>query len=226
MVIADEPQNIIQAPSGAACSGLNAWPRLCLWRSSPCRSYRSLFEWRTVSDINMALLTELALGIALWESAAAMANTYTQIYIQVVFAVQGRQSLVRPDRKEELQKYMTGIVSRQGQKLIAIHCMPDHTHVLIGLRPNIALSDLVGDIKTGSTNHINEQRWVLGRFSWQEGFGAFSYSQSQLKGVIDYIQEQVAHHARKTFRQEYLSFLKKYEVPHNEQYIFRPMEEE
>jgi putative transposase len=175
---------------------------------------------------NLVLLTELALGVTLWEFAGAMANTYTQIYIQVVFAVQGRQSLVRPERKEELQKYITGIVTRQGQKLIAVHCMPDYTHVLIGLRPNIALSDLVGDIKTGSTNHINEQRWVPGRFSWQEGFGAFSYSHSQLKGVIDYIRDQVKHHARKTFRQEYLAFLKKYEVPHDERYIFRPVEED
>ena len=174
----------------------------------------------------MALRTELAVRVTLWESDGAMANTYTQIYIQVVFAVQGRPSLIRPERKEDLQKYMTGIVSRQGQKLIAIHCMPDHTHVLIGLRPNIALSDLVGDIKTGSTNHINEQRWVPGRFSWQEGFGAFSYSHSQLKGIIDYIRDQVRHHARKTFRQEYLTFLKKYEVPHDERYIFRPVDEE
>ena len=130
----------------------------------------------------MALLTELVPIVVFWEAASNMANTYTQIYIQVVFAVQGRQSLIRPERKEELQKYMTGIVTRQGQKLIAIHCMPDHTHLLIGLKPSIALSDLVGDIKTGSTNHINENRWVPGRFSWQEGFGAFSYSHSQLKG--------------------------------------------
>jgi putative transposase len=174
----------------------------------------------------MSLLTELALRGILWESASGMANTYTQIYIQVVFAVQGRQSLIRPERKEELQKYITGIITRQGQKLIAIHCMPDHTHLLIGLRPIIALSDLVGDIKTGSTNHINENRWVLGRFAWQEGFGAFSYSHSQLTGVIDYIRDQVKHHARKTFRQEYLAFLKKYEVPHDERYIFKPLDEE
>ena len=91
-----------------------------------------------------------------------MANTYTQIYVQVVFAVQGRQNLIRPERKEELHKYITGIVTRQGQKLLAIHCMPDHTHILIGLKPNMALSDLVHDIKTGSTNHINENRWVVG----------------------------------------------------------------
>jgi len=154
-----------------------------------------------------------------------MANTYSQIYIQIVFAVQGRQNLIRPERKEELQKYMSGIVTRQGQKLIAIHCMPDHTHLLIGLRPNLALSELVGDIKTGSTNHINEQQWVRGRFSWQEGFGAFSYGHSQLKGVIEYIRDQVRHHARTTFRQEYLKFRKKFEVPHDERYVFKPLEE-
>jgi len=158
-------------------------------------------------------------------AALSMANTYSQIYIQIVFAVQGRQNLIRPERKDELQKYMTGIVTRQGQKLIAIHCMPDHTHLLIGLRPNLALSELVGDIKTGSTNHINEQQWVRGRFSWQEGFGAFSYGHSQLKGVIEYIRDQVRHHARTTFRQEYLKFLKKFEVPHDERYVFKPLEE-
>lgn len=92
-----------------------------------------------------------------------MANTYTQIYIHVVFAVQGRQNLIHRERKGELQKYITGIITRQKQKLIAIHCMPDHTHLLIGMKPDIALSDLVGDIKTGSTNHINENRWVQGR---------------------------------------------------------------
>ncbi len=154
-----------------------------------------------------------------------MANTYTQIYIQAVFAVQGRQNLIGSERKEELHKYITGIVTRQGQKLIAIHCMPDHTHVLIGLKPNLALSDLVGDIKTGSTNHINENRWVVGRFCWQEGFGAFSYGHSQLKGVSNYIRDQVRHHARRTFREEYLQFLKKFEIGHDERYIFKPLEE-
>jgi REP element-mobilizing transposase RayT len=149
-----------------------------------------------------------------------MANTYSKIYIQVVFAVQGRQNLIRPERKEELQKYITGIVTRQGQKLIAIHCMPDHTHVFIGLKPSMALSDLVGDIKTGSTNHINENHWVMGRFAWQEGFGAFSYAHSQLGVVSDYVQKQVQHHARKSFRDEYLEFLDKFQVPHDERYIF------
>jgi putative transposase len=149
-----------------------------------------------------------------------MANTYTQIYIHVVFAVQGRQCLISRERKEELQKYITGIVTRQGQKLIAISCMSDHTHALIGLKPNKALSDLVGDMKTGSTNHINENRWVSGRFSWQEGFGAFSYAHSQLSTVIRYIQNQEKHHARKTFREEYVEFLDRFEVPFEERYLF------
>ena len=158
------------------------------------------------------------------ERHKTMANTYTQIYIQAVFAVEGRQNLIRPERKEELHKYITGIVSRQRQKLLAIHCMPDHTHILIGLKPNMALSDLVGDIKTGSTNHINENRWVLGRFSWQEGFGAFSYSHSQLTKVIRYIQNQVKHHTRKGFREEYLELLEKFQIPYEERYLFEPVE--
>jgi len=155
-----------------------------------------------------------------------MANTYSQIYIQVVFAVQGRQNLIRPERKEELHKYITGIVTRQGQKLIAVHCMPDHTHILIGLRPSMALSDLVGDIKTGSTNHINENRWMIGRFSWQEGFGAFSYAHSQIGQLADYIRDQVKHHERKTFRQEYLQFLKRFGIEHDQRFIFKDIDSE
>ena len=155
-----------------------------------------------------------------------MANTYSQIYIQIVFAVQGKQNLIRPDRKEELHKYITGIVTRQGQKLLAVHCMPDHTHVLIGLRPSMCLSDLVGDIKTGSTNQINESRWVPGRFSWQEGYGAFSYSHSQLTSVINYVRDQVQRHRRKTFREEYLQLLKKFEIAHDERYIFQSVDDE
>ncbi len=149
-----------------------------------------------------------------------MANTYTQIYIQIVFAVEGRQNLIQPERREELQKYMTGIITRQHQKLIAIYCMPDHTHILLGLKPEIALSDLVGDIKTGSTNHVNENHWVRGRFSWQEGFGAFSYSHSHLSSVANYIHNQPRHHTRKTLRDEYLAFLNKFAVQHDERYIF------
>ena len=154
-----------------------------------------------------------------------MANTYTQIYIQIVFAVEGRQNLIAAEHKEELHKYMTGIVTGQGQKLLAIHCMPDHTHLLIGQKPDIALSDLVGDIKTGATNFINRSRWMLRRFNWQEGFGAFSYSHSHLTPVIRHIQNQEHHHARKSFGQEYVEFLEKFAVPHDERYLFKPVVE-
>lgn len=153
-----------------------------------------------------------------------MANTYTQIYIQIVFAVQGRQSLIRPQHNDELQKYMTGIISGQGQKLIAINNMPDHFHILVGQKPNVALSDLVRDIKAGSSGFINDRRWVLGRFSWQEGFGAFSYCHSQLDAVIRYIQNQQEHHRRTTFQEEYLEILKRFNVPHDERYTFQPVQ--
>ena len=150
-----------------------------------------------------------------------MANTYSQIYIQVVFAVAARQCLIRKQNKEELHKYVTGIVNERGQKLLAVHSMPDHTHLLVGLRPSISLSDLVRDVKNASSNFVNGKRWVLGRFSWQEGFGAFSYGHSQLTGIIRYIRDQEKHHARKSFREEYLQFLKRYEIDHDERFIFK-----
>jgi len=120
-----------------------------------------------------------------------------------------------------LQKYITGIVTAQRQKLIAINNMPDHAHILIGQRPDSALSDLIGDIKSGSTNFINRQRWVKGRFNWQEGFGAFSYSRSQLDAVIRYVKNQQKHHQRLSFRDEYVKLLDKFDVPYDERYIFK-----
>lgn len=153
-----------------------------------------------------------------------MANTYTQIYVHGVFAVEGRQSIIPRAKKEDLHKYITGIVTQQKQKLIAINSMPDHIHILIGLKPDMALSDLVGDIKTGSSNHINRNRWVTGRFLWQEGFGAFSYSHSQLGTVIRYIQNQEKHHAKQSFRDEYQILLDRFAVPHDERYIFKSVD--
>ena len=150
-----------------------------------------------------------------------MANTYTQIYIQVIFAVEGRQNLIAPEHNDELQKYITGIISAQRQKLIAINNMPDHLHLLVGLRPDAALSDLVRDVKAGSSKFINEKRWVVGRFSWQEGFGAFSYSRSQLGTVIRYIENQQKQHAKKSFREEYISLLEKFGVDYDARYIFK-----
>lgn len=149
-----------------------------------------------------------------------MANTYTQIYIHIVFAVAGRQNLIDSAHNEQFQKYVTGIVSAQQHKLIAINNMPDHVHVLIGLRPNLALSDLVRDIKANSSRFIKEKRWVMGRFAWQEGFGAFSHSQSQLDTVIRYIKNQQKHHARKSFREEYVEMLEKFGVLYDHKYIF------
>lgn len=155
-----------------------------------------------------------------------MANTYTQIYIQIVFAVQGRQSLIRSEHNDELQKYIAGIVTNQGQKLIAINNLPDHVHLLIGQKPSMALSDLVREIKAGSSGFINERRWVAGRFSWQEGFGAFSYGHSQLGTVIRYVQNQQEHHKTKNFTEEYRQLLDRFQVPHEERYLFRPVETE
>ena len=154
-----------------------------------------------------------------------MANTYTQIYLHVVFAVSGRACVISCAHREELQKYITGIVTPQRQKLIAVYCMPDHTHALLRLKPNIAPSDLIGDIKTGSTNHINEQRWIGCRFSWQEGYGAFSVSHSHLDRVANYIRTQEAHHRRKSFQQEYVEFLKRHQVRYDQCYIFRPIDD-
>jgi len=149
-----------------------------------------------------------------------MANTFSQIYVQLVFAVKGRQSLIFPDRREELQKYIAGIVRNQGQKLIAIYCMPDHTHILIGLKPSKAISDLVREIKTGSSNHVNEQRWVAEHFAWQEGYGAFSYSHSEFSKVASYIKNQEKHHAQMSFREEFLAILKEFEMSYDERYLF------
>ncbi|MGA2786487.1 MAG: IS200/IS605 family transposase [Verrucomicrobiota bacterium] len=150
-----------------------------------------------------------------------MANTYTQIYLHVVFAVEGRQNLIAPEHNDELQKYITGIVTAQRHKLIAINNMPDHLHLLVGLRPDAALSDLVRDVKAGSSKFINEKRWVMGRFSWQEGFGAFSHARSQLGAVIRYIQNQQKHHAKQSFRDEYLDLLEKFGVEYDQKYIFK-----
>jgi putative transposase len=154
-----------------------------------------------------------------------MANTYSQIYIHVVFAVEGRQNLIKPEHKDELQKYITGIVSGQGQKLMAVNNMPDHVHMLIGLKPDMALSNLVRDAKAGSSGFIKRKGWVAGRFSWQEGFGAFSYSRSQLDSVIAYIQNQQRHHAKKSFREEYAELLEKFGVAYDQRYIFKTVEE-
>lgn len=149
-----------------------------------------------------------------------MANTYPRIYIQIVFAVAGHINLIEKNWKDELYKYITGIIKNHDQKLVAIGGIENHIHILIGLKPNIALSDLVRDIKANSSRFINERRFVKGKFSWQEGFGAFSYSHSQLNDVVRYIQNQEEHHKTNNFKDEHLKFLKKYEVDFDEKYLF------
>jgi REP element-mobilizing transposase RayT len=149
-----------------------------------------------------------------------MSNTYSQIYIQIIFAVRGRQNLIQEQHRDELHKFITGIVRNRDQKLLAIFVMPDHTHLLVGIKPILAISDLVRDVKAGSSKFINDNNLVNGKFNWQEGFGAFSYSKSQIDHVIKYILNQKEHHKRQTFKAEYLEFLRKFEVEFNEKYLF------
>jgi putative transposase len=150
-----------------------------------------------------------------------MANTYSQIYIQIVFAVQNRKALIDYSWEDELYKYITGIVQNKEQKLIAINGMPDHIHILIGMKPTCHLSDLVREIKKSSNIFINERQLSKFSFKWQEGFGAFSYSHSQLGNVISYIQNQKQHHKKVSFEDEYLEFLEKFEIDFDGNYLFK-----
>ena len=149
-----------------------------------------------------------------------MADTYSQIYIHIVFAVKGRDNLISGKWKDELYKHITGIINNEGQKLLAINGMPDHVHILIGLKPTVALSNIVRDIKANSSKFINEQRFIAGKFEWQQGFGAFSYSHSQIHVIVKYIENQEEHHKRQTFREEYLGFLKLFNVDYKEEFVF------
>ena len=149
-----------------------------------------------------------------------MANTYTQIHIQFVFAVKYRNGLIHASFKEELYQYISGIIKANNHKLLAINGMPDHLHIFIGMRPTQSISDLLQDIKGSSSKWINEKKFLKVKFEWQEGYGAFSYSKSHVKNVINYIQNQENHHKKETFREEYLKFLKVFEIEYDERYIF------
>jgi len=149
-----------------------------------------------------------------------MAGTYTQLYIQIVFAVKGRQNLIAEAWKGELYKYIAGIIKGKEQKPIIVNGMPDHIHVFIGLRPSMAISELVRDIKNNSSNFINEKKFVKGKFAWQEGYGAFSYSHSHIQNVYNYILNQQHHHKEKTFKEEYTELMRKFEIEYNEKYLF------
>ena len=149
-----------------------------------------------------------------------MSGTFSQIYIQIIFAVKGRNSLIHEDWEEHLFKYISGIVKNKGQKLLAVNGMPDHIHILIGMQPSCKLSDLVREIKKASNVFVNENKLSKYKFQWQEGYGAFSYSHSALDNVISYILKQKEHHKRKSFKEEYREFLAKYQIDHQEEYLF------
>ena len=153
-----------------------------------------------------------------------MPGTFSQVYIQVVFAVKGRENLIGKAWKDDLHKYIAGIIKGKDQKSIIVNGMPDHIHAFIGLKPVISISDLVRDIKNNSSKWINENKLINGKFQWQEGYGAFSYSHSQIENVYNYILNQEDHHKIKTFREEYVEFLKKFEIEHNEKYLFEWIE--
>ena len=149
-----------------------------------------------------------------------MANTFSQIYLQFVFAVKHRQCLIATQYKEELHKYITGLVRNRSAKMLAVHCMPDHIHLFVGIKPVVFIPDFVKEIKVESNEFINNKNWVDKKFNWQEGYGVFSYSHSQIDAVVKYVLNQEKHHQKKTFRQEYDQLLKKFEIPFEEKYLF------
>ncbi|MCE1200159.1 MAG: IS200/IS605 family transposase [Marinilabiliales bacterium] len=149
-----------------------------------------------------------------------MADTFTQIYIQVVFAVKGRNSLIHPTWEERLHQYIAGIVRCKKQKMIAINGTPDHIHFFIGMNPKCCLSDLIREVKKSSNEFVNENNLSKFKFSWQEGFGAFSYSHSHIDQLATYVLNQKTHHQTMTFKSEYLDFLRKFEIDYDVRYLF------
>jgi putative transposase len=149
-----------------------------------------------------------------------MANTYTQIYIHIVFSVSNRTHLIDTENKSEIEKYIAGHLKNKKHKLLAINCMPDHIHIFIGLNPDISISNLVRELKISSANFINDKKFIKGIFSWQTGYGAFSYSRSSIDNVIKYVQDQEKHHKKKSFQEEYLNFLEKFNIPYDKKYVF------
>jgi putative transposase len=149
-----------------------------------------------------------------------MANTYTQMYVQIVFAVSGRTNLVSENNRVEIEKYICGIILNKKSKPIAIYCNPDHIHLLVGLHPAIAVSDLTRDIKSNSSKFINDKKWLSRKFNWQDGFGAFTYSRSQIDTVTKDIINQPKHHKKQSFKEEYLGILKKLNIEYDEKYLF------
>ncbi len=149
-----------------------------------------------------------------------MPNTYSKLHAQIIFAVKGRSNFIQNDWRDEVYKYMSGIVDGKSQKLYSIGGMPDHIHLLIGYQPSISISDLVRDIKSNSSAFVNRKKVVDNKFQWQSGFGAFSYGQSQVSDVIRYIDNQQEHHKHRTFKEEYIQFLTNFKIEYNSDYLF------
>lgn len=149
-----------------------------------------------------------------------MAGTYSQIYIHYVFAVKGRENLLQKAWRDEVFKYIAGIIKGKNQKPIIVNGVADHVHIFVGLKPSVSISDLIRDIKNNSSNFINEQKYLDKKFSWQDGYGVFSYAHSQVESVYNYIANQEEHHRKKTFREEYVEFLMNFEIEYNEKYLF------
>lgn len=153
-----------------------------------------------------------------------MANTYTQIYIQYVFGVKYRACLIDKKWSNELYKYMTGTITNKGHKVLSIGGVADHIHILVSMSPVQAPSALMADVKRSSSLWINENHLTVQKFSWQEGFGAFSYKKSQIHSIANYIENQEIHHQKQTFTEEYIEYLKQFEIDYDEQYIFKDVE--
>ncbi len=149
-----------------------------------------------------------------------MANHFTQLHVQIIFAVKYRAALINSKWETELYKYLTGIIQERGHKMLAINGMPDHIHIFIGLNPNESISNLVRETKKASTNFIKEKKFTKNKFQWQGGYGAFSYSHSAIDRVVKYVLNQKQHHKKKTFQSEYLAFLKAFEIEYKDEYLF------
>ena len=149
-----------------------------------------------------------------------MANTYTQLYVQFVFSVKGRANVIKEKFRDELEKVMCGIITNHNCKTYAIYCNPDHTHILVGMHPNLAPSKLMEQVKSGSSKWLNEKKYIPGKFLWQDGFGAFTYSKSHIDVVVKYILNQPEHHKKQVFKNEYLSLLQNFEIDYDEKYLF------
>lgn len=154
-----------------------------------------------------------------------MAGTFYQIYMHIVFAVKGRKSLIKTHWEEELYRYITGIITNKDQKLLAINGMPDHIHILIGMRPSCCLSDLVRELKKSSNEFINKNRYSYNKFEWQSGYGVFSHGHHNLDNIFKYIRNQKEHHKKVSFREEYTQLLKEFEIEFKDEYLFEWVED-